>query len=176
MEPNQANANQQKAVGKPVVTVCSRHLVAVLVAACCFALDFFTKTLARANLPSHESLPLFPSIIRLTHVTNTGAAFSLGHGNGPIVTFVSTLVFLTLFVWSVKRYWAGKNSFLEEIGVAIVLGSALGNLIDRYLYGRVTDFLEFEFMRFPVFNVADILIDVGLVLILIAMFKKGSSE
>ena len=176
MEPNQANANQEKAVVEPVIAVRNRHVVAFLVALWCFAIDIFTKTLARANLPNQESLPLLPSFIRLTHVTNTGAAFSLGQGNAQAVTFIATLVFLLLLIWAVRRYRTGNNAFLEEIGVAIVLGAALGNLIDRYIYGKVTDFLEFEFIHFPVFNLADVLIDVGIGLVLIAMFRKSTGR
>jgi len=56
--------------------------------------------------------------------------------------------------------------------MAMVIGAALGNLVDRYIYGRVTDFLEFEFVSFPVFNVADVLIDIGLVLAIISMMRR----
>jgi signal peptidase II len=173
VEPNQANANQEKLVVESGTTLRKRHLAAVFVAFACFALDIAAKYLARLYLPQNVSLPFLPSFLRLTLVTNTGAAFSLGQGNAQAVAIISTGVFLLLLVWSIRRYQSGNYPFLEEIGMAMVLGSALGNLVDRYAYGRVTDFLEFELIQFPVFNVADVLIDVGIGLVLLAMYKRG---
>jgi len=123
-------------------------------------------------LPENESRQFLASFLRLTRVTNTGAAFSLGQGYAQTVTFISTVVFLILFFWSIRRYRSSTHSLLEELGMAMVIGAALGNLVDRYIYGRVTDFLEFEFVSFPVFNVADVLIDIGLVLAIISMMRR----
>jgi signal peptidase II len=173
VEPEQANPKRERAVAQSIVSGSYRHAVAAVVALTCFSLDLITKTLARLYLPESESLPLLPCILRLTRVTNTGAAFSLGQHYAPVVAIVSTFVFLLLLAWSIRRYGKGGTPLLEEVGMAMVLGSAFGNLIDRYFFGRVTDFLEFQFIRFPVFNVADVLIDVGIGLALIASLKKG---
>lgn len=172
MESNQANAKREKPVVNSIAAVWGRHLLAVLVALACLSTDSITKAWARSCLPENESVPFLPQFLRLTLVTNTGAAFSLGHSNGQAVAIVSTIVFFVLLAWSIKRYKISDRPLLEEIGMAMVLGSAFGNLLDRYLFGHVTDFLEFQFIRFPVFNVADVLIDVGIGLALIAMMRN----
>jgi signal peptidase II len=172
VEPDQANAKREKTVVNSIVAGQGRHLLAALVALTCLSIDSFTKAWARAYLPEGESLSFVPPLLKFTRVTNTGAAFSLGHGNGQVVAILSSLVFLGLLAWSIKRYKTREHPLLEEIGFAMVLGSAFGNLLDRYFFGRVTDFLEFQFIRFPVFNVADVLIDVGIGLILISMLRN----
>jgi signal peptidase II len=73
--------------------------------------------------------------------------------------------------WYHRQLKRGFQSRLEQYGLAIVIGAALGNLLDRYLYGRVTDFLEFAFVSFPVFNLADVMIDIGIGLIILSTFK-----
>ncbi|PWT97405.1 MAG: signal peptidase II [Candidatus Melainabacteria bacterium] len=172
MEPNQANAKLEKTVAHPIIAGWGRHWLAVLVAFTCLSVDLFTKAWARSYLPENESLPFLPPLLKLTRVTNSGAAFSLGHGNGQAVALISSLVFVGLLAWSIKRYRSEDRPLLEEIGIAMVLGSAFGNLLERYYFGRVTDFLEFQFIHFPIFNVADLLIDVGIGLILITMLSK----
>jgi signal peptidase II len=132
------------------------------------AIDIASKTWARQALLVGQVKPFFPPLIRFSLVTNTGAAFSVGSDNGPIVLIIATGVFLLLLFWYHKKMKRGFESRLEQYGLAIVIGAALGNLLDRYLYHRVTDFLEFTFINFPVFNFADIMIDVGIVLIILS--------
>jgi len=136
------------------------------------ALDLASKTWARQALRVAETQPFLPPFIRLSLVTNTGAAFSFGSDNGLMVLIVATIVFMLLIFWYHRRLKRGFESRLEQYGLAIVIGAALGNLLDRYLYGRVTDFLEFTFIKFPVFNVADILIDVGIGLIILSTLRQ----
>lgn len=175
MELPKANAHEDMPGVKPAKSftwTSRRHLAAVALSLVCFVLDFATKHWARLSLTSHVSQQLIPGLIKLTLVTNSGAAFSLGENNALAITMLSTAVFLFLLFWSAHR--CGKNGLLEELGMAVVLGSAFGNLFDRYRYGRVTDFLEFDFISFPVFNVADALIDLGICLVLLSIFKDQS--
>jgi signal peptidase II len=89
------------------------------------------------------------------------------------MTTVAALVTISLVAWMTNRYRRAAHSApLERIGAGILLGGALGNLYDRFTLGQVTDFLEFSFMTFPIFNVADALIDLGIVLIFFAMIKE----
>ena len=114
--------------------------------------DQITKAIVRAKLPTGTSFGLIPHIIRLTSVRNSGAAFGLFPGRQPVFVLVSALV---LFV--IAAYWrrARPVQWPVVIALAMVTAGALGNLIDRALIGRVTDFFEFAFIDFPVFNVAD---------------------
>jgi len=119
-----------------------------------------------------ESQPFLPPFIKFSLVTNTGAAFSFGSDNGLMVLIIASLVFLLLIFWYHRRLKRGFESRLEQYGLAIVIGAAFGNLLDRYFYGRVTDFLELTFVKFPVFNFADVMIDVGIALIIFSSLRQ----
>jgi signal peptidase II len=134
--------------------------------------DVVSKNWARHALLVGESRPFLPHLVKLSLVTNTGAAFSVGSDNGMIVLIIATAVFSLLLFWYYRRLKRGFESRLEQYGLAIVIGAAAGNLLDRYLYLRVTDFLEFTFVNFPVFNFADIMIDVGIALIILSTLRQ----
>jgi signal peptidase II len=158
--------------GRP--TVFDALALSVVIAA--FGLDFASKIWARQNLIPGTTVPFLPPLLKLTIDTNTGAAFSMGNNQGYLVGALATVIFIVICVWFFKRMQIGFDSNLERFGVAILLGGALGNLCDRYMYGRVTDFLDFMFMDFPIFNLADVLIDIGVGLIIISNMVRNSKE
>ncbi len=128
-------------------------LTLVLVAA-----DQLVKYLVRANIPLGTSLPFLPGIMELTYWQNTGAAFSLFSEHTWVLTLISAVVSLVILGVLVKRVVA------HPFGVAslsVVLAGAVGNLIDRVAFGYVTDMFNFQFMRFAVFNVADVCVVCG---------------
>jgi signal peptidase II len=144
----------------------------IVVASVCFFLDYLSKEWARTNLPNYGSSPLLPNLLQLTLVTNTGAAFNLGSGHGLLMTLIATAVTIWLMVWVLKEEKGqGGQSLIMSLGAGFLIGGACGNLFDRFARGRVTDFLEFTFVSFPVFNIADICIDVGIGLIIIFAIK-----
>lgn len=118
----------------------------------------------------HHSLPLgsyqvaLPGVLKLTHVHNTGSAFSLFQGAGGWLVLVSIVSLIAIL-----RYWRGLRRRGETIspallwGLALPFGGAAGNLIDRLRFGYVEDFLELP--RWPVFNVADSAITIGALLL-----------
>ena len=126
-------------------------LYAVLVVAL-VVLDQVVKFLVRANIPLGGDVPFLPHILHLTYVQNTGAAFSLLEEHTWILTIVSLVVLL------VKKVFPRPFAMAA---LSMVLAGAVGNLIDRALLGYVTDMFETLFMRFAVFNVADICVVVG---------------
>ena len=146
-------------------------LTLVLVAA-----DQLVKYLVRANIPLGTSLPFLPGIMELTYWQNTGAAFSLLSEHTWVLTLLSAVVSVGLVVAMAKRilpHWSGMLS------LALLLGGAVGNLIDRALFGFVTDMFETTFMHFAIFNVADIGVVVGGILLclhVIFAFGKGWKE
>ncbi len=146
-----------------------------LVALLCLALDAFTKDWARTSLVVGEPAPFIPGLIRFFVTHNTGAAFSLGAGNSYLMTALASVVTLALVAWMLKRE-ATLVSNLERVGLGFLFGGACGNLLDRFTQGKVTDFLEFTFVNFPVFNCADVCIDIGIALILIAMMLENSAH
>jgi signal peptidase II len=87
------------------------------------------------------------------------------------MTALACAILLAIIVWMFKKENSDSPpNKLERCGVGIIVGGALGNLLDRLMHGEVTDFLEFGFIDFPVFNVADALIDVGAALVIIGSF------
>ena len=132
-------------------------LYAVLVVAL-VVLDQVVKFLVRANIPLGGDVPFLPHILHLTYVQNTGAAFSLLEEHTWILTIVSLVVSVLLVVLLVKKVFPRPFAMAA---LSMVLAGAVGNLIDRALLGYVTDMFETLFMRFAVFNVADICVVVG---------------
>ncbi|NEP42886.1 MAG: lipoprotein signal peptidase [Okeania sp. SIO2H7] len=117
-----------------------------------------------------ETLPLWEGVFHFTYVINTGAAFSLFSNGGVYwLRWLSLIVSLALMAWA----WFGpKFPRWEQVGYGLILGGALGNGIDRFLLGYVVDFLDFRLINFPVFNLADVFINVGIACLLIATFRS----
>jgi len=146
-------------------------------------LDQVTKYLARIFLQPVYSVSILGDFFRLTYVENPGIAFGLRIDNKVLFTILSIVAVLVIFYYLFQL----KNHSFLRFSFALILGGAFGNLIDRFLYGRVVDFLDFEFFdvhispfsflffdfsgyhmdRWPVFNVADIAVTVGMILIVI---------
>ena len=132
-------------------------LYAILIVAL-VVLDQLVKFLVRANIGPGEAVPFLPHILQLTYVKNTGAAFSIFEGHTWILALVSLVVSILLVVLLVKKVFPHPFAMFC---LSVVLAGAVGNLIDRALLGYVTDMFETLFMRFAVFNVADICVVVG---------------
>ena len=128
-----------------------------LLAAALVAVDQVVKYLVRAGIPLHTAVDFLPGL-DLTYVQNTGAAFSLLEEHTWILTIVSLVVSVLLVVLLVKKVFPRPFAMAA---LSMVLAGAVGNLIDRALLGYVTDMFETLFMRFAVFNVADICVVVG---------------
>lgn len=127
--------------------------------------DQAVKALVAANIPLGGEVPLLPGVLRLTHVHNTGAAFSAFQGQQWLFALIF-LAFTAVLLWEYFRKRAGFVPF-ERWCIAAVYGGGLGNMIDRVRQGYVVDMLETEFMEFPVFNVADCFITCGCILLLL---------
>ena len=145
----------------------------LIVAAVVVVADQGSKVVADALLSFHQSVPLLP-VLSLTLGYNPGAAFSiLGDAGGWQRWFLSGLA---VAVSGYLVYWLrqiGGSAPLLSLGISLVLGGAVGNLIDRVRLGYVVDFIHLHYGGFhwPVFNVADMAITVGVGLVLLAMFR-----
>jgi signal peptidase II len=133
-------------------------------------LDQITKWIVINFLDLHESVQVIPGIVSMTRIHNSGIAFGLFPGLSNlfmIITLVSMLV-VVYFYLSVE-----PRGVLLTVGCALILGGALGNLIDRFRFGYVVDFINFSF--WPAFNIADSSVSIGVALLLVTFFreKKG---
>ena len=141
-----------------------QYLLMALFAAGIVGLDQFTKYLTVANIPLHTEIPAIPGLFHLTYVQNTGAAFS--SFEGQIWLFV---IVFAVFTGAILWEFSGKRwpfTDLERWLIVAIYGGGLGNMIDRIRLGFVVDMIEVDFMRFPVFNVADCFITCGCVLLI----------
>jgi signal peptidase II len=127
-------------------------------------LDQATKWLVRRTFAPLESRPIIDGLLSLTHVRNEGAAFGLMPGNRTLFVMTSVLVIIAIVGFSAR---VRPRSGWLVMALALLAGGAFGNLIDRVVVGRVTDFIDVAVVDFPVFNVADscIVIGVGMLMI-----------
>ncbi|MFA6212743.1 MAG: signal peptidase II [Candidatus Obscuribacterales bacterium] len=149
----------------------------VISAIVAFSLDRAAKLWALSHLIFGEESAYWPGILQFRLTNNTGAAFSLGRDHAPLMTGIATIYTIIFICWALNRLVkASAFAALERVGVGLIIGGACGNLYERYSQGCVTDFLEFAFVSFPIFNVADALIDVGLVLIFVDILFLHKDE
>lgn len=152
-------------------------LIAVLVV----MLDRVSKWLVAANISLHDSVPVLPGFFRITHVQNSGAAFGLFAESSSEWKVAALILFSSLALTVVSALlWKNSHTMTTTgIGLALILGGAVGNLWDRLLTGRVVDFLDFFVgsYHWPAFNVADSAIVVGaLLLVGEILFAKSSAQ
>ena len=122
-------------------------------------LDQFFKHWVVRTLEVFEKADLIPGVIGLTHIQNTGAAFSILADQRWLlagIAFVAAIVLIFILLRYTEGFWG-------TLGLAAVLGGAVGNLIDRVFYGHVVDMFRVLFINFAVFNIADIFITLGFV-------------
>ena len=139
-------------------------------------LDQFIKRWVLLTLALHESANLIPGVIGLTHVQNTGAAFSILADQRWLLIGIACIASL-LLIAILLRY---DDGFWGTLGLASVLGGTIGNLIDRISYGYVIDIFEFKFMNFAIFNIADLFITLGgitfLIYFIVSSLKPDNIE
>ena len=135
--------------------------------------DQVSKAIIRRKLPLHESVAVIPGVVDFTHIRNTGAAFGFLNGvDFPFKTVVIAIVATAALV-GVAWYAAGlaHHQMLARAGLALIIGGATGNLIDRVVAGSVVDFVDvyWRSYHFWAFNVADSAISVGVAIMILDM-------
>ena len=133
------------------------------------ALDQFSKFLALEKLRPIGNITVIPNWFDLTFVENRGAAF--GILQGQIWFFVTVTVIVTIFAVYYVRKMQGNDKVHKwmKVSIVLILAGAWGNAIDRILRGYVIDYFEFTFISYPVFNVADIYVVTGTILMTVLM-------
>ncbi len=152
-------------------------LIAVLVV----VFDRISKWLVSSHITLHDSISVVPGFFRFTHVENRGAAFGL-FSDSPAQWKVAALVLFSLIALAIVSALLWKNSHAMTstgIGLALILGGAVGNLWDRLADGQVVDFLDFSVAGYhwPAFNLADSAIVLGACLLVAEiLFSKPARE
>ena len=140
-----------------------------LIATAFLIIDQITKYLIVQDFTEvGDTFPLWENVFHITYVRNTGAAFSVFSGGVSWLRWLSLIVSLGLIAFAL---FGNRLSLLEQIGYGFVLAGALGNGIDRFLFGYVVDFFDFRLINFPVFNVADVAINLGIFFLLLTSFN-----
>lgn len=143
-------------------------------------LDQWTKWLVEIHLPHHTVHPVIPGFFNLAHVRNTGVAFGLfaSHGMNGGSWLLTLLGLAALTAVGVYFWYASPRERLLLLALSLVVGGAIGNLIDRMSSGAVTDFIDIYVgdHHWPSFNVADSAISVGIVLMAIDSFRARKKE
>ncbi len=154
-----------------------KYLRLVLIVGLIVVIDQITKLMVLYSLPLFHSIQIIPGFFNLTHIHNPGGAFGFLSGNSSTIQrFV--FLFASSLAIGLVLYFYNKtpHSFnLLTSGFALVIGGALGNLIDRVRMGKVVDFLDFYIgdLHWPAFNVADSAISIGMIIFIFHLvFKK----
>ncbi len=142
-----------------------------LVSFICFVIDLVSKLFVLNN---DKVITVIPNFFNIVLVKNTGAAFSSFEG----FTYVFVLMAVLVLVYLFKYVFSNTLSFLEELSYSLLIGGIVGNLFDRIVYHGVIDFLSFNIFGydFPVFNMADVFICVGVLLMVINMIRGNGNE
>ena len=141
-------------------------------------LDQITKALVRAKLPLYASTTIIPGLMDFTHVPNSGIAYGFLQGvDFPFKTVIIAMIAATAMI-SVGIYATGlaRHKLVARIGLALIIGGAAGNLIDRVIAGSVVDFVDvyWRTWHFWVFNIADSAISVGVAAMIVDMLGLGT--
>ena len=146
----------------------SRSLKTIAYSLCIILLDQVSKFLVLSTLGFERSKNIIPNLLNFTLVKNKGAAFSLFSNSTNILTITSILASLLLITIILK---SPPRSFWNLTGLAYLLGGTVGNGIDRFFKGYVLDFFELVPIDFPIFNVADVSINIAIICFIIDIIK-----
>ena len=147
-------------------------ILKVLIFAGVFALDMVSKALL-----DYKNIPLIDGVISFSYVHNTGAAWGI-FGNSTWLLAIFSLIFVIAFIYFDRKLKIENT--LYKISFALVLAGTIGNMVDRVILGYVRDFIYLDFLKtFPVFNVADMSLVIGMILLaiyIIFLHKPAKKE
>ena len=136
-------------------------------------LDQLVKWAVVSNIKLGEVKGFVPSIMRLTYLQNTGAAFSILENQQWLFTIITLLVIGGAIWYLIKNI---KGSFWLISGLTLIIAGGLGNFIDRLRQGFVVDMFQVDFINFAVFNVADTYLTFGVLIMLLVIIKEENNE
>ena len=151
-----------------------------IIVICVIFLDQITKIYINSNILIHDSFSVIGGLFNITHIRNTGAAFGFLAKVSPMFRFIFLIaVTVAAILLIIYYFWkTGGERMLLNISLSLILGGAVGNLIDRVRLGEVIDFLDFYIgaYHWPAFNVADSAISAGAIILIFEVLKRRSKE
>lgn len=152
----------------------NNKLLLVLISLISLIIDLFSKIIVISYLKEMHNYKIISNFFSLFYIRNDGAAFSILEGKTTLLIILSIIFLLVLikYIYNIKSI-----NKLESISLGLITGGIIGNLIDRIIYGSVIDFLSFEIFNynFPIFNLADSFIVIGVLLLSISFIKEEKS-
>ena len=135
-------------------------------------IDIISKLIVSRVCTLNNSVSVINNFFSITYTHNYGGAWSLFSDSTILITVISIIVIIGIIIYLSKKK---INNKIESLGYAFLLGGAIGNLIDRIIYGYVIDFLDFNIFgyNFPIFNIADMGIVIGIFLIIIIEIRRN---
>ena len=135
------------------------------------AFDIFSKLIISKYININESIQIIKNFLSITNVRNTGVAWSLFDNQTLLVLIISTIVIIGIIMYIKKNK---PNKAIEKIAYSMILGGALGNLIERLIHSYVTDFIDIRIFgyNYPIFNLADTFIVIGAILLIIISWRS----
>src|SRR3989338_97209 len=131
-----------------------------------FLLDQVIKIIVNKLMFMCQSIPIIPEVLHLTYIQNQGAAFGLFFGQRTILIAIGIMVIMLMIYY---HYLIGVHD-PTQIALALILGGCVGNITDRILRGSVVDYVDFRV--WPIFNLADVMINLGVLFIIFYLFKR----
>lgn len=150
-------------------------MVTILLAALVFALDYFTKWLVMDRMVEFQAIPVIPGFFSINYIRNPGAAFGMLANQKWFFVVVALAAICTILYYAFRP--EGRKRWVA-IGLGLIMGGAMGNLLDRLRFDAVVDMFLFYWREwyFPVFNVADIAIVCGVGLFILCLFLEARQE
>ncbi|MCY0876941.1 MAG: signal peptidase II [Firmicutes bacterium] len=145
------------------------YLIAVLVT----ALDQFIKWMVSTHMQVNTAIPIWPHVLDLYYVQNQGAAFSILLNQRGLLVVVA-LVVIVAIVYVDRRYARGERQL--QVALGLLLGGAVGNLIDRIFRGYVIDYIYVQIIHYPVFNLADSCIVLSILYLIYRAWRRRSES
>ena len=136
--------------------------------------DQTMKNIISQNMLLNEKITILNNILSVTKIYNTGAAFGIFENKTLFLAIFSVFVIISISVYLVRTY--KSLNFVNTIAWGLVLGGTIGNFVDRLSLGYVLDFIRFDFVNFPIFNIADLCINCGAILLIIYLLTTPNSN
>lgn len=146
----------------------------ILITLITLIIDQASKHLVHFNMIEYESIPIIKDFFSITFMKNRGVAFSILEGNVPLIILITSIIIILII-----KYIKNTNpKSIEKIFYSLIIGGSIGNLIDRIVYGYVIDFFDFNLFgyNYPVFNIADISIVIGIFSLIILSFIESRDQ